>query len=54
VSAQSHSGPEKAIQPNEALEMMWPLAMDTWAFMKEPHAEPRLQRHVVRLVRGKG
>jgi hypothetical protein len=36
------------------LEMMWSLTLDNWAFMKEPHAESRLQRHVVRLIRGKG
>jgi hypothetical protein len=41
------------ITPEQGLEMMWRLALDTWAFMKETHAESRLQRHVVRLVRGK-
>ncbi len=42
-----------AITSEEGLGMMWQLTLDTWAFMKETHAESRLQRHVVRLVRGK-
>lgn len=41
------------ITSEEGLGMMWRLALDTWAFMKETHAEHRLQRHVVRLIRGK-
>jgi hypothetical protein len=34
--------------------MMWQLARDAWAFKGEPeHAESRLQRHVVRIHRGR-
>ncbi len=42
-----------AISSEDGLGMMWQLTLDAWAFMKETHAESRLQRHVVRLVRGK-
>ena len=38
--------------PEERLEMMWPLVVDTWAFMGKPLDESRLPRHVVRVVRG--
>jgi hypothetical protein len=37
--------------PAERIEMMWQLALDAWAFMGEPVVEPRLPRHVVRVVR---
>jgi hypothetical protein len=35
----------------ERLKMMWQLALDAWA-MKGEKVEPRLPRHVVRIVRG--
>jgi hypothetical protein len=35
----------------ERLEMMWQLALDAWA-MKGEKVEPRLPRHVVRVIRG--
>lgn len=38
--------------PVERLSMMWQLTLDAWAFKGETLAEPRLQRHVVRLYRG--
>jgi hypothetical protein len=34
----------------EQLAMMWPLALDAWAFMGKP-VEPRLPRHLVRILR---
>ena len=34
----------------ERLVMMWPLALDAWAFMGIP-VEPRLPRHIVRVFR---
>jgi hypothetical protein len=40
------------LTPAECLAMMWPLALDAWAFMGEP-VEPRLPRHVVRVIRGR-
>jgi hypothetical protein len=39
--------------PAQRLEMMWQLALDAWAFTGETVAEPRLPRHVIRVVRGK-
>lgn len=36
----------------ERVAMMWPLVIDAWAFMGKPVDESRLQRHVVRVVRG--
>lgn len=38
--------------PAERLAAMWQLALDAWAFMGEPVREPRLPRHVTRVVRG--
>lgn len=38
--------------PAERLGMMWPLALDAWAFLGEPVHEPRLPRHVARVLRG--
>ena len=38
--------------PAERLMMVWPLTVTAWAF-KEPNiVQPRLQRHVARVVRG--
>jgi len=34
----------------ERLKMMWQLALDAWA-MKGEKVEPRLPRHVVRIIR---
>ena len=41
------------VPPEQALAMMWPLTLDAWAFAKGTDAESRLQRDVVRLIRGK-
>jgi hypothetical protein len=35
----------------ERLKMMWQLALDAWT-MKGEKVEPRLPRHVVRVIRG--
>jgi hypothetical protein len=40
--------------PAERLAMMWPLAVDVWAFMGEPVAESRLPRHLTRVLRRAG
>jgi hypothetical protein len=37
--------------PAERIGMMWQLALDAWAFMGEPVAEPGLSRHIVRVLR---
>lgn len=42
------------LTPADRLGMMWQLACDAWAFKGETeHAESRLQRHVVRIHRGR-
>jgi hypothetical protein len=39
--------------PGERMLMVWPLTLTAWAF-KEPNVvQPRLQRHVVRVIRSK-
>lgn len=43
----------KNTTPQERWAMMWQLALDAWAFKGEPVAEPRLQRHIVRVLRRK-
>ena len=40
--------------PAELLGMMWQLALSAWSFKEPVDAEPRLQRHVVVLKRGRG
>ena len=40
--------------PEERIGMMWQLALDAWEMMGEPVVDPRLPRHVVRVIRGKG
>jgi hypothetical protein len=43
----------KNTTPAERFGMMWQLTLDAWAFKGEPLAEPRLQRHIVRILRPK-
>lgn len=43
----------KNTTPQERWAMMWQLALDAWAFKGEPVAEPRLQRHIIRVLRRK-
>lgn len=40
--------------PEELLGMMWQLALNAWSFKDTVNVEPRLQRHVVVLKRGRG
>jgi hypothetical protein len=42
---------EPVLSATERLEMMWPLALDAWAFKGEPVVESRLPRHLVRIHR---
>ena len=51
-------GPSAREKPGEEpttaaqrLEMMWPLALDAWAFKGEPVVEQRLPRHIVHIYR---
>jgi hypothetical protein len=51
LSDQGRENDLEGTTPAQRLEMMWQLALDAWAMMGEPVVEPRLPRHVVRLVR---
>ena len=37
--------------PAERLQMMWQLAVDAWAAKGEPITDPRVSRHIVRVLR---
>ena len=53
TSLKEESDDLKNTTPAERLGMMWQLTLDAWAFKGEPVAEPRLQRHIVRVFRRK-
>jgi hypothetical protein len=40
--------------PDELIGMMWQLALNAWSFKENVDVEPRLQRHVIVLKRGRG
>lgn len=40
--------------PEELVGMMWQLALNAWSFKETLDVEPRLQRDVVVLKRGRG
>ncbi|MFZ4984684.1 MAG: hypothetical protein ACOYLF_04395 [Blastocatellia bacterium] len=44
----------KGLSPGDLLGMMWELALNAWSFRMSIDVEPRLQRDVVVLNRGKG
>jgi hypothetical protein len=44
----------RSLTPGERMMMVWPLTLQAWAFKEGLVDEPRLQRHVVRVVRGRG
>ncbi|MGA2064793.1 MAG: hypothetical protein ABSG86_07480 [Thermoguttaceae bacterium] len=57
VTRLSAQGTERDLEnttPEERIGMMWQLALDAWEMMGEPVVGPRLPRHVVRVIRGKG
>ncbi len=41
-----------AMTPGERIEMMWPLAVDAWAMMGVDVSNARMERHIVRIIRG--
>jgi hypothetical protein len=43
-----------ALTPAERIEMMWPLAVNAWAFIGEDVSGSQFQRHVVRIERRRG
>ena len=51
TSLKEETGDLKNTTPAERWAMMWQLALDAWAFKGESVAEPRLQRHIVRVYR---
>jgi hypothetical protein len=56
VTKLSAQGAERDLEnttPEERMGMMWQLALDAWEMMGEPVVDPRLPRHVVRVIRGK-
>jgi hypothetical protein len=44
----------KKLSPSDLIGMMWQLALNAWSFRISINVEPRLQRDVVVLTRGKG
>jgi hypothetical protein len=44
----------KGLSPGDLMGMMWQLTLNAWSFRMRLNAEPRLQRNVVMLTRGKG
>jgi len=51
LAEQGHEDDLRNTTAEERLKMMWQLALDAWA-MKGEKVEPRLPRHVVRIIRG--
>jgi hypothetical protein len=49
--ASGASRDEPSTTAAERLEMMWPLALEAWAFKGEPVIDQRLPRHVVHIHR---
>lgn len=43
----------RGLSPGERIELVWPLTLQAWEFMTGEASEPRLRRHVVRVVRGR-
>ena len=39
------------LSPRQLIGMMWQLTLDAWSFKEKLGVEPRLQRHVVVLIR---
>jgi hypothetical protein len=48
------NGDLKDKSPQQLIGMMWQLALDAWSFKENLNAEPRLQRDVIVLKRGRG
>ena len=49
-NADDHSD-ARDLTPGARMELVWQLSLQAWAFTGTPSDEPRLQRHVVRVVR---
>jgi hypothetical protein len=44
----------RSLSPAQRVAMVWPLTLEVWGFKEGLDIEPQLQRHVVRVVRGRG
>lgn len=42
----------RSFTSDQLIEMLWPLTLQAWEFKEGLDHEPRLQRHVVRTLRG--
>lgn len=42
----------ESLTPAQRMELVWPLTRQVWAFVDGTEDEPRLRRHVGRVVRG--
>lgn len=54
INEQGKEDDLRATNPSQRLAIMWQLALNAWAFKGEAVAEPRLQRHAIRLQRREG
>ncbi len=54
LSEQGKESDLKGSTPVQRLEMMWQLALDAWALKGERVADPRLPRHIIRVLRRPG
>lgn len=54
LSDQANEFDLKNTTPTERFGMMWQLTLDAWAFKGEPIAEPKLQRHIIHVLRRNG
>ena len=51
VSDQGKEDDLRMSTPAQRLAMVWPVTLDAWLFKRESVAEPRLQKHIVRVQR---
>lgn len=42
-----------SLTPAQRVEMVWPLTVQAWTFLRGDFGEPRLRRDAVRTVRGR-
>ena len=54
LSDDQDGGDVLALSPAQRIAMMWPLAVNAWAFMGEDVSGSQFQRHVVRIERRGG
>lgn len=52
LSEEGKDEDELALTPAERIEMMWPLAVCAWAMKGVDVSDARVERHIVRVIRG--